>query len=620
MYVHSVKLVNYKSIGNYAESEIILEQGVTSIIGKNESGKSNVLEGLSEIDFIGNKTTAYSSEKINRNASEGSVIQYEVVIKPSASDISNGITEDTYITLSKGNYDVRGGLFTYYETAVGSFAANLTAIIASLGSNPFQLRDQELANYKDYVALLSNIKKLNVPRTLNALSYFHKKTGNVPKERKEAFISALTDVEDKIREFLFLLPSFFFRRADKHLKTTYKLDEVEKEVKPTTTSVGLLFDFVNIIGISPDEFISAVKSGSSPQQISIRNKINRLIDDRINKPFQEFYQTERIYLGTDFNTNTVSFTIQSEDGAALMLSERSNGLRWYLETFIDAKAHNIAGRNVVYLFDEPGSSLHVNAQKELLNLFKHLSEQGNQIVYTTHSPYMLNTENDGIHCIRAVVKDSNGNTRIYKSAYDSRIAPNSQTDTLTPIINALGMNLNDTFGPAKDKINIVTEGISDYIYMCMMANILDLDKSKYTILPSVGASNCLNICAILHGWGCRYIAVFDYDKAGVESGGEIMRKDMLCELGDQYCYLADVSQDEINAKTYKSNKILIEDIVTQKEIERFYSTTNTSPNIGKPLTAKLISNAVNSKTYDLGEECINNFEKLFKRIYGSTEF
>ena len=37
MYIHSVKLTNFKSIGDYAESEIILEPKVTAIIGKNET-------------------------------------------------------------------------------------------------------------------------------------------------------------------------------------------------------------------------------------------------------------------------------------------------------------------------------------------------------------------------------------------------------------------------------------------------------------------------------------------------------------------------------------------------------------------------------------------------------
>lgn len=52
MYIHSVKLINFKSIGDYSEVEVILEPRVTAIIGKNESGKSNVLEGLSYINFL----------------------------------------------------------------------------------------------------------------------------------------------------------------------------------------------------------------------------------------------------------------------------------------------------------------------------------------------------------------------------------------------------------------------------------------------------------------------------------------------------------------------------------------------------------------------------------------
>ena len=62
----------------------------------------------------------------------------------------------------------------------------------------------------------------------------------------------------------------------------------------------------------------------------------------------------------------------------------------------------------MYLLDEPGTSLHVNAQRELLKLFQHLAGKGNQVVYTTHSPYMLDLETDGVHRIRAVVKNAEG--------------------------------------------------------------------------------------------------------------------------------------------------------------------------------------------------------------------
>lgn len=184
---------------------------------------------------------------------------------------------------------------------------------------------------------------------------------------------------------------------------------------------SLLFDFVKLIEVPHDDFILAVQNGNDGRQTSIRSRIKRQIDKYINNDFRAFYTTEDVALSVDFNSNSVAFTVQTGDGETLQLSERSNGLRWYLETFIDAKANNLPKRNVVYLFDEPGCFLHVNAQKELVRLFGHLANQDNQVVYTTHSPYMLDTVNDGIHRIRAVTKDTQGYTHIYKTAYDSNI-------------------------------------------------------------------------------------------------------------------------------------------------------------------------------------------------------
>ena len=183
----------------------------------------------------------------------------------------------------------------------------------------------------------------------------------------------------------------------------------------------------------------------------------------------------------------------------------------------------------------------------------------------------------------------------------------------------LGMSLNNTFGPALGKINIVTEGMSDYIYLHMMAKVLNIDIDKYTIIPAVGASNCINICSILHGWGCKYIAVFDYDKAGVESGGEYLRKVFHYEQGKQYCYLKILSQEELEKQTYKTEKYMIEDVITRQEIEHFCLIKNIPIDTGKVLLAKLMSNAVETGEYVLGEECINNFKTLFEYIFSCFE-
>ena len=151
MYIHSVKLVNYKSIGDYDEAEVILEPTVTAIVGKNESGKSNVLDGLSQIDFIGNKATAYAPEKLNRTASDGSQIRYIITIKPSSTDV---VLNDTTIILSRDNYELTGGFLEYYHNAVKGNVDTLNEIIESFGGNPFKLRDQELTSYKAHLLLI----------------------------------------------------------------------------------------------------------------------------------------------------------------------------------------------------------------------------------------------------------------------------------------------------------------------------------------------------------------------------------------------------------------------------------------------------------------------------------
>lgn len=616
MYIHSVKLTNFKSIGDYAESEIILEPKVTAIIGKNESGKSNILDGLSRINFIKANALAFSAEVVNRNSASGTENKYIITLKPDTQETAEGICSDTLVEISKERCTITGGFFDYYLQKAWPEFETVVNFLDGINTNPMQLKDQELTSYRAYKQEFLQKESLELYRRMSALEFFHARVSKIPADHREEFGEKLGRARDAWFAISCMLPVFFYRKADKHLNTSYKLEDVEKELKgPAVAPNSLLYDFVKLIGVSAEDFVTAVRSGSLPKQETLRRRINRLVNDKINTPFHDFYQTETITLDLGFNSGVVSFVVQSEDGEALMLSERSNGLRWYLETFIDAQANDIAERNVVYLLDEPGTSLHVNAQRELLSLFQHLSEKGNQVVYTTHSPYMLDLQTDGVHRIRAVVKNTEGFTYIYKTAYDARISPDSQQDTLAPIISAIGMNLNDTFGPAKDKLNIVTEGMSDYIYLCTMAKVLGIDTERYAILPSVGASNCINICSILHGWGCRYIAVFDYDAAGVKTGGEYLRKDMMFEYKGQCCYLADVSQEDVDKKTYKNSPYMIEDVVTREEINRYCAETNTSSTIGKPLMAKLMSNAIESGSYQVGKECKSNFEALFNRIF-----
>lgn len=608
---HSVKLTNYKSIGEEDFSELIIEPKITAIIGKNESGKSNVLSGLSYISFTDDMQSAFKEDNINRNAIEDDKeIQYKIILKPENDELEK-FRSDTEINISKNKFVISGGISDYYTHNIYPLVLELCE---TLDTNPFNLLNAELKNYANHIDLLKNSKNLEIQKITKALDYIYQRKDKVSEDKRTAVNQQINTLRQKWIEFVDMFPKVFYRKSDKNLNAQYKYEDIKKELRnPSAYPKSSLSDFLRLIKISNDDFLLATQTGVSGKKTTLRKKIQRNIEEYINNEFISFYKVEKIFLSADFDANTVYFSVHSEDNQSLLLSERSDGLKWYLNTFIDAKAHEIGNTNVLYLLDEPGISLHVNAQKELLKFFNHLTNNGNQVVYTTHSPYMLNTKNGGIHKIRAVIKDKNGNTLIYKTAYDSRIATINQQDTLTPIIYALGMNLCDTISPAKDKTNIVTEGISDYIYLNTMAKILNIDTEKFVIIPSFGASNCVNICSILHGWGCKYIAVFDYDKAGVESGGEVMSKKLFLNYGEHFCYVKDVSKEDIKDKTYKQNKFMIEDLILREEINRFYIENQVS-NLDKTLTAKLLCDAILSGKFKLCQKTKNNFQNLFDRI------
>ena len=144
MYIHSVKLVNFKSIGDYPESEIILEPNVTAIIGKNESGKSNVLEGLSKINFLKANAAAFSAEVVNRNSASGTENKYIIILKPDVQETAEGLCSDTLVEISKGQCTITGGFFDYFLQKVWPAFEALAMFLDEINANPDYILPQDL--------------------------------------------------------------------------------------------------------------------------------------------------------------------------------------------------------------------------------------------------------------------------------------------------------------------------------------------------------------------------------------------------------------------------------------------------------------------------------------------
>src|SRR5205814_6843979 len=118
---------------------------------------------------------------------------------------------------------------------------------------------------------------------------------------------------------------------------------------------------------------------------------------------------------------------------------------------------------------EPGMYLHSKAQTDMLNVFKELSEK-NQIVYSTHSPYLINS--DKLHRVRLVLNTAEMGTIIEKITTGK---VKGQLDAMKPIIDAIGLEVAHCFSPINKK-NVLLEGISDFYYLEAMKQLLGINN------------------------------------------------------------------------------------------------------------------------------------------------
>lgn len=115
-------------------------------------------------------------------------------------------------------------------------------------------------------------------------------------------------------------------------------------------------------------------------------------------------------------------------------NNRSPGFLWYLSFYINFIATTDEAKDNEYLFllDEPGLHLHPAGQKDLTHLIENLAEK-NQLIFTTHSPFMINREHP--ERVRVVTKEQNG-TQVDNEAY---------RENWRPLRQSIGLSVGDLF-------------------------------------------------------------------------------------------------------------------------------------------------------------------------------
>jgi len=263
--------------------------------------------------------------------------------------------------------------------------------------------------------------------------------------------------------------------------------------------------------------------------------IDNLKEPSIQKRVKKLFYSEAVLsekINATWKQEDVKFRLTSADGKLLILlrdgknlnsddektwiwtcpEDRSDGFRWYLTFY----CHFLAGTEgaktkSLMLLDDPGYFLHADAKSDLLDRFEEISKNDNQIIYTTHSPFLINWNKQDR--IRLVEKGTSG------TIASSDWAKKKEWELPEPL-RSIGVRYR---GQLLSENTLIVEGLSDKLIIGKIREIFSQEQklqnldSKVNVFVAGSASEAIGPALMLKNDKLNYLILVDADKEGKET-------------------------------------------------------------------------------------------------------
>lgn len=246
------------------------------------------------------------------------------------------------------------------------------------------------------------------------------------------------------------------------------------------------------------------------RRVTERKRALQTAGARLTEEIRRVWNDDRLTIRLDVDGQYLQTLVEDELGIPVELDQRSEGFRWLVSFFVvfHAQAKDDL-KDAILLLDEPGLSLHALKQQEFRKTVSRLAE-GNQILYTTHSPFMVGS--DELDLVRIVeMTDRKTGTKVH-----TRLAVDDPK-SIYPLQAALGYDLAQSMFTHQK--NLVVEGVTDLLYVEALNSAFasqggaTLDDG-IALVPAGSASKVVYYSTILTSQDLKVAALLDSDAAG----------------------------------------------------------------------------------------------------------
>ncbi len=295
--------------------------------------------------------------------------------------------------------------------------------------------------------------------------------------------------------------------------------------------------------------------------------------------------------------------------------QRSRGVRWFLSFFLELKATALEDKGLkkILLIDEPGLSLHARAQEDVLKVFEDLKNDI-QIIYSTHSPHLVNT--DKLHRVLAVQRADELNDHSETLVFDPQTLSLASGDTLSPIYTLMGTRLSES-NFIQERNNIIVEDTHAFYYLKSIFDIFSPGEKIY-FLPSTGTKNIPLLANMMIGWKLQYIVLLSDHKEARDIYSQM--REMLFRGDEEKCaekiiITKDLAGLEDLFSTIDFKKHILNKRVGITESNLEYIEDNKLSKIDLSTAFALRCQSLSLKPKDFDDETQENIKKLINNIH-----